>query len=63
MRMATRNIYTSAEDEENLWKQAEVLASRERRSVSWVVAEALRMYLRSVAIEQDKQARRSARQA
>lgn len=52
--MAVKNVYVSSEDE-TLWEQAGVLASRERRSTSWVVHQALRMYLRAVAIEAAKQ--------
>lgn len=54
--MATKHLYVS-EDDETLWEQAAVLASRERRSVSWVIHQALRTYLRTVAVEQDKAAR------
>ena len=56
--MPTKNVYVS-EDEVTLWEQAAVLASRERRSVAWVIHQALRMYLRAVAIEDDKKARRA----
>jgi len=55
--MAVKNVYVSSEDV-TLWEQAEVLAARERRSVAWVVHEALKMYLRAVAVEADRQARR-----
>jgi len=48
--MAAKTVYVGAEDE-TLWEQAAVLASRERRSVAWVVHEALRRYLREAAIE------------
>lgn len=57
--MPTKHVYVP-EEEVTLWEQAEVIASRERRSTAWVVGQALRMYLRQVAIEQDKQARRAA---
>lgn len=52
-------MYVSAEDE-TLWEQAGVLAARERRSVAWIVNQALRTYLRQVAIEDDRRARRAA---
>lgn len=56
--MPTKNLYVSEADL-TLWEQASVLASRERRSVAWVIHQALRMYLRAVAIEDDKKARRA----
>lgn len=58
--MPTKHLYVEESVEATaLWEQAAAVAIRERRSVSWIVHEALRMYLRAVAIEQDKQARRA----
>jgi len=54
--MAAKTVYVGA-DEVTLWEQAAVLASRERRSVSWVLHEALRRYLRERAIEDDEKVR------
>jgi len=53
--MAQKTIYVS-EDELTLWEQAGVLASRERRSTSWVIHEALRAYLREWALREDQRA-------
>lgn len=60
--MPTKHLYVS-EDDATLWEQAEVMASRDRRSVSWVIHEALRRYLRARAIEDDERARERARDA
>ncbi len=52
--MPAKTVYVSNEDLA-LWEQAGVLAERERRSTAWVISEALKMYLRAVAIEAAKQ--------
>lgn len=52
--MPAKTVYVSNEDL-TLWEQAGVLAERERRSTAWVISQALRMYLRAVAVEQAKQ--------
>jgi len=57
--MAQKTIYVS-EDELTLWEQAGVLASRERRSTSWVIHEALRRYLRQQALDDARKARENA---
>ena len=56
--MATKHLYVSGDDL-TLWEEAEIIALKEHRSVSWVVHEALRRYVRAWAIEADKQARRA----
>ena len=56
--MPTKNIYVSGDDA-TLWEEAEIVALKEHRSVSWVVHEALRRYLRAWAVEADRQARRA----
>lgn len=50
-----KTVYVSAEDV-TLWEQAAVMASRQRRSTSWVVHQALRRYLRQIAIEEAQRA-------
>lgn len=52
--MPAKTVYVSSEDL-TLWEQAGVLAARERRSTAWVISQALRMYLRAVAVEAAKQ--------
>jgi sulfur transfer complex TusBCD TusB component (DsrH family) len=54
--MAVKTVYVS-EDDVTLWEQMGVVASRERRSVSWVLHEAIRCYLRELALEDDRRAR------
>ena len=54
-----KNVYVPADDV-TLWEQAAVIASRERRSTSWIVHEALRRYLRETAIEAERRLRDAA---
>jgi hypothetical protein len=51
--MAIKSVYVSSEDE-TLWEQAGVAAARARRSVAWVVHEALRTYLRELALQDER---------
>jgi len=60
--MAIKTLYV-AEDDVTLWEQAGVMAARERRSVSWIVHEALRRYLRETAIEAEQRFRDAAKAA
>lgn len=45
--MPTKHLYVT-ENDATLWEEAEIVALQEHRSVSWVVHEALRRYLREM---------------
>jgi hypothetical protein len=49
--MQTKTIYIRTEDEE-MWNQLAVKASRERTSVSAIIAVMVQKYLRETAIEE-----------
>lgn len=49
--MPTKHLYVS-DDDVILWEEAEIIALRDNRSVSWVVHQALRTYLRLIAIKE-----------
>ena len=59
--MATKHLYVSGDDDLKLWEEAEAVAARERRSVSWVVHQALKTYLRLVEVEEAKRGRGAGR--
>lgn len=59
--MSTKTVYVPEEDV-TLWEQMGVIASRERRSVSYILHDAIRRYLQQTAVEEVEKAEQAFRE-